>query len=474
MSFLLETVLQHAAARPNATALEGPAGQSLGWSALAAAITAEQQRLGATLTDGQRPVAIQADHSVAHCLTDLALMETGVPVLSLPTFFSAAQKTHALSESGAQALLHDGVAGLTAEWLQPATVGAALPAGTARISYTSGSSGAPTGICLSTAHLLAVAHAVARTVGPDHVGRHLALLPPGLLLENVAGFYATLLAGGTYIALPQTQVGLSNPFAPDFRTMARAIALTRATSIILVPEYLAGLVTWLESSGQRLRRLTLVAAGGASVTAQWLERAAAVGLPVRQGYGLTECGSVVCLHDGGSEALGSVGRSLGAHRLTLAADGEILVDGPGHLGTVGAARTATTWQTGDIGRFDSAGNLWISGRKSNVIITSFGRNISPEWIEGLLTGQPAIAQAMVFGDDAAQLSALIVARGTEAAAVADIAAVNAQLPEYARVRGWFLVAPFTTANGLLTGNGRLRRQEIHRRYLTPETADAIL
>jgi long-subunit acyl-CoA synthetase (AMP-forming) len=473
MSFLLDCLLQHAATRPHAVALEGAAGQSLSWSALAAAIPLEQQRLAATLQDAGRPVAIQADHGVAHCVTDLALMESGVPVLSLPNFFSAAQRTHALTQSGAQVLLHDGVAGLVTQWLQPATDHPALPAGTARISYTSGSSGSPRGICLSTAQLLAVASAVVAAVGPEHVGRHLALLPPGLLLENVAGCYATLFGGGTYIAQPQAQVGLANPFRPDFRTMARAIALTRATSIILVPEYLAGLVGWLESSGQRLRRLTLVAAGGARVSTRLLERAAAVGLPVRQGYGLTECGSVVCLHDGSSAGLGSVGKPLAAHCVSLAADGEILVDGPGHLGTVGAARAAAPWHTGDLGHFDAAGNLWVDGRKSNVIVTSFGRNISPEWIEGLLTGQPAIAQAMVYGDDAAQLSALIVPGATEAEAVAAVAGVNAGLPEYARVREWSLVAPFTSANGLLTGNGRLRRQEIFRRYVNQEAADAV-
>jgi long-subunit acyl-CoA synthetase (AMP-forming) len=223
-----------------------------------------------------------------------------------------------------------------------------------------------------------------------------------------------------------------------------------------------------------LPRLTLVAAGGARVSTALLQRAARVGLPVRQGYGLTECGSVVCLHDGTAASLGSVGRSLGAHRLKLAPDGEILIDGPGHLGTVGAPRAATTWHSGDIGRVDAAGNLWIAGRKSNLIITSFGRNISPEWIEGLLAEQPAIVQAMVHGDGAAELSALLVTREPEAGVQAAIAAVNAQLPEYARIRHWRLVPPFTPANGQLTGNGRLRRQEISRCHLIPEDADAVL
>jgi hypothetical protein len=86
----------------------------------------------------------------------------------------------------------------------------------------------------------------------------------------------------------------------------------------------------------------------------------------------------------------------------------------------------------------------------------------------------AVAQAMVYGDHAAQLSALIVPRDTEGAVVAAIAAVNAELPQYARIARWRLVAPFTPANGMLTGNGRLSRAQISSRYLSPEVADAVL
>ncbi|MEO6185726.1 MAG: AMP-binding protein, partial [Steroidobacteraceae bacterium] len=364
MSFLIATLQRRAASQPDAIALEGPAGQTLTAGALVHAIAAEQKRFGASGMEPNRPVAIQADQGIAHCVTDLALMEAAIPVLALPTFFSAAQRRHALAESGAQALLHDDAGHLESELLQAVPVSGALPRGTARISYTSGSSGSPQGICLSAAHLLAVARALVDTVGPRHVGRHLALLPPGLLLENVAGCYATLLAGGTYITLPQAQVGLANPFNPDFAALAAAIDTTKATSIILVPEYLAGLVAWLERSGQRLPRLTLVAVGGARVSMSLLERAAQVGLPVRQGYGLTECGSVVCLHDGGAAGLGSVGRSLGAHSVSVAEDGEILVEGPGYLGTIGTERKQAVYHTGDIGRLDAAGNLFVDGRKS--------------------------------------------------------------------------------------------------------------
>jgi long-subunit acyl-CoA synthetase (AMP-forming) len=476
MSFLLDTLRQHAARLPGGIALEDGDGQALDWQALVDAIAAEQDVLRAQLA-GQRPVALQADHGIAHIVADLALMECAIPVLSLPLFFTSAQRSHALAHGGVQAMLHDADGELRCELLHGLRGAGALPQHTARISYTSGSTGAPKGICLSAEHLLQVAQGVAQGVGQMHVGRHLSLLPPGLLLENVAGCYASLLAGGTYIAASQVRVGLAAPFRPDFQRMAAAIAMTRATSTILVPEYLAGLVAWLERSHERLPRLTLVAVGGARVSAALLERARRVELPVRQGYGLTECGSVVCLDDATGQP-GSVGHPLGTHRIRIAADGEILIDGPTHLGMVGAPLSEVArnggCRTGDLGRFDAQGRLWIEGRKSNRIITSFGRNVSPEWIESLLLEQRAIAQAMVHGDGQARLSALLVPRDTEAAVAAAVAAVNATLPEYARVARWRHVAPFTLANGQLTGTGRLRRPQILSRYMSEESVDAVL
>jgi len=471
MSFLLEVLEAHAQGEPQAPALEDEAGRCMSWQALAQAVAREARSLRRNVADTRRPMAVQADQGIEHCVADLALMEAGIPVLSLPLFFTPAQRKHAMRESGARGVLHGFSGGLS--WRVPGVAGpgAELPHGTARISYTSGSTGTPKGICVAADHLLQVARAVIDTVGPEHVGRHLAILPPGLLLENVAGCYATLLAGGTYIAASQSAVGLGNPFRPDFGAMAAAIERFGATSIILVPEYLAGLVAWLERSGKQLPKLTLVAVGGARVTPPLLHRALAVGLPVRQGYGLTECGSVVCLHDGDEHSLGSVGKTLGAHRLQLAPDGEILISGALCLGTVGAPRAAEVFHTGDIGRLDEHGGLWIEGRKSNLIVTSFGRNISPEWIESLLLEQPAIVQALVYGDGAAQLSALLVPRGAAELGAA-VAAVNTTLPDYARIATWREVPPFTTANGQLTGNGRLRRAHIHQQLEEPE--DAVL
>jgi len=186
---------------------------------------------------------------------------------------------------------------------------------------------------------------------------------------------------------------------------------------------------------------------------------------------MTEAGSVIALEDGSTVSQGSVGRSVGCHKFWLADDGEIIIDGPLFLGLVGQSREPGPFATGDIGRLDEHGSLRIEGRKSNLIVTSFGRNISPEWLEGLLTTQPEIAQAMVRGDGDAILEALLVPAGPDADVENAVDRVNGGLPEYARIGAFRLVPPFTPASGLLTGNGRMRRSAINRAHPKETAAD---
>ena len=434
MTMLADRIRDHAARMPDRMAIECGVTHNLDWAQLAVAL--DDGVAGLRGTCG--PLAIEMDQGLPLCLHDLALIEAGVPAVSIPSFFTSEQRAHVLNE----------------------VANATLPEGTARISFTSGSTGTPKGICLSADHMISVATAVVDHVGDSHAGRHLPLLPPGILLENVAGFYATILAGGTYVALAQAKVGLANPFAPDFPTMVEVIRSHGITSLIVVPEYLAGIVAVLEQSGTRLPELTLVAVGGARVPVELLDRADRLGLPVRQGYGMTECASVVALEAPGERTRGSVGTSLGLNRYRIADDGEILLDGAHCLGM-----PAGPFATGDIGHVDEVGRLWIDGRKSNLIVTAHGRNVSPEWVEAALLAQPAIAQAMVHGDGETALSALIVPACPDAPVGAAVAAANATLPAYARVSHWRRVPPFTPGNGQLTGNGRLRRDAIASAHL---------
>lgn len=465
MTALLEAVQAHArSGRPNPAFDDGH--RPLSWSDGARAIEKAVGELKKSGLDGN-PVGLDIDHSTGGAIALIAMIEAGIPVVPLPPYFNEAQRRAALVRAGASVCISgcslDGLA------LRLVTVpidadAAELPHGTAVVSFSSGSTDEPKGVCLSADHLVAIATSVCDFLGRDLAGRHLPVLPFGILLEQVAGLFASLIAGGTYLPLPGSDVGLANPVRPDGRQLLDAVIRGRATSLILVPEYLAALVAAMETCSIRLPQLRLVAVGGASISPALLQRANVVGLPVRQGYGMTEAGSVITLEDGSQVSRGGVGRSIGAHRLWLADDGEIVVDGPLFLGLLGRPRRPGPFATGDIGRLDQDGFLWIDGRKSNLIVTSLGRNISPEWPEGLLTAQPEIAQAMVRGDGEAALEALLVPAGPDADVESAVGRVNGGLPEYARIGGFRLVPPFTPASGQLTGNGRLRRAAINAAY----------
>lgn len=235
----------------------------------------------------------------------------------------------------------------------------------------------------------------------------------------------------------------------------------------MVPELLRGLLATLAASGRTLPEMKLVAVGGARVSQGLLDQAAALGLPVFQGYGLSEAGSVIALNTPHRNREGSVGRLLPHVCAKLASDGEILLTRPAFLGYAGQEEGPATFSTGDFGRFDADGFLYFEGRKSNVIVTSHGRNVAPEWVESELLGEPEVGQAMVFGAGEKALGALVVPSSlqvTSEGIARAIGAANSRLPVYARIGHWARVMPFTPSNGQLTENGRIRRKAVERAH----------
>lgn len=459
-------------------------GAERSWTA--AAVRTEIAALGERLGEAH-VVAVLADNGPAWAIADLATLAAGRVHLPLPGFFSPEQLRHALDQAGADTLLTDqpdrigrldlGFAitghwqGLT--WMRRIVAPAGLPPGTAKISFTSGSTGTPKGVCLSAEGLHDTARAVTRRLFDLPLQRHLAVLPLGLLLENVAGLHAPLLREMPVHLPPLASLGWQGMGGFDPAALQAAVSVAQPGSLILVPELLKAWSLYLAASGQRpAGTLRYVAVGGARVDRSALEQARALGIPAYQGYGLTECGSVVSLNrpdDDGDD----VGRPL-EHAEIRIDGGEVLVRARAFLGYAGhpASPAGGEFATGDLGEFARNGHLRLAGRRKNLLITSFGRNISPEWVEAVLLAQPAILQAVVSGEAQATLSAVLVPLpGTsDAELAAAVAAANLRLPDYARIGRWQRSAPFSAANGLATGNGRPRRDAIIDRFAATSAA----
>lgn len=434
---------------------------------------------------GSRVLAVLADNSVAWVLLDLACQDAGIAHLPLPAFFHAEQLQHALEQSAADTLLTDqperigaldlGFSitgrwqGLT--WMRRVVDPAALPPGTGKISFTSGSTGAPKGACLSTEGLRETAHAVQECLADLPLQDHLAVLPLALLLENVAGVYAPLLRGMTVHLPPLNTIGWAGMQGFDPAALDGKVRECNASSVILVPELLKAWTAFLASScGRPQETLKFAAVGGARVAPELIASARRFGIPAYQGYGLTEGGSVLSINRPGDDSTG-VGRPLSHARLSVV-DGELRVSASNFLGYIGqAVKQNTEFATGDLATFDHNGHLHLQGRRKHLLITSFGRNISPEWVEAALLAQPQILQAIVTGDGQPSLSAIIVPfPGVPETAIADaIARANSTLPDYAQVARYLTSTPFTPANGLATGNGRPRRQNIIEHFRTMRT-----
>lgn len=434
---------------------------------------------------GTRVLATLLDNSPAWVIADRAALRAGIVHVPLPAFFTPEQIAHAIGASGVDTVLT--LPPVAARWPQaPATPceiaghpftmlrlparKVAMPPDTAKITFTSGTTGAPKGVCLTAASMQRVADGLVVAMAPLQVQRHLCALPFAVLLENIAGLMAPLTAGATCIVLPLQDVGLTGSSSFDVAAFHAAVVRHQPHSLILLPQMLRAWAGYLAQTRQRApASLKLVAVGGAAVGVGLMQAARSLGIPAYEGYGLSEGASVQTLNLPACDRPGSAGAPLPHARVRIAADGEIEVAGSLFAGYLGdAAAAGEWWPTGDLGHLDADGFLHVDGRKKNLLITAFGRNVSPEWVETALRGHPAIGQAVVFGDGQPTLSAVLwplAADADDALLQAAVDAANAQLPDYARVQRWARAdAPFTAESGMATANGRPQRAAVLARH----------
>lgn len=468
MRTFFETVADLARREPDRIAFSGSEGVLT-----RAGLMGDAARLAAALPKEARTVGLLLPNGRAWAVAQLACVVSGRIAVPLPTFFSPAQIAHIVRDAGIELLLvPSGGAGAAPQGIvrHPVVVtgeGGLWPAfrdGYGTLIYTSGSTGQPKGVRHESGQVGWSAAALAAAIGAGPSDSYLSVLPLSLLLESICAVFVPALVGGrTHFEADLAEaVGRGAPAG-----IAAAFKTHRPSVSVIVPELLR---VWLgELLGARQRApesLRFVAAGGAAVPPRLADAAWQAGIPVHEGYGLSECCSVVAMNRPGARAAGTVGMPLPGLSVSIR-DGEILVDGPsvtdGYAGRPGKSRP---WPTGDLGGFDADGRLFVSGRKDNLIVTALGRNVSPEWVETAILDDPGIA-ACAVGSAQDRLVALVVPApaaadwfsdaGPEAAAHR-VALRCAGLPLYAQPQHVVVLGRAAAkAASLLTDNGRIRR-----------------
>jgi len=445
--------------------------RTLPYAELAQSVGGLSQELEAT---NANTTAIFAPNGLEWVIADLSVAFAGKTMVPLPTFFSEIQLRHIIQDAGVDRILATRDTRAQAEALGPPVTEVILDGPAAplqngqnrgreagRIIYTSGTTGTPKGVRLGDAQIGASAKGLMAASGACVEDRYLSVLPFSLLLEQVAGIAVPLLVGAPVsIAANAAAAALQGDATP----LMNAFEKTGATTSVLVPGLLDAWVKTLAATGNTApSTLRFVAVGGAPVSQDLPQTAWKLGIPVHEGYGLSECCSVVSVNRPGLRTANTTGQPIPGVTVTLE-DGEIVVHGDtvmsGYLGR--NDDPGGVWRTGDLGEFTPEGALRVLGRKDNLIVTQTGRNISPEWIESVCEASPDIYKAMLVQVDDRDLVLIVLIDPSSSRTTADITAhlrvQFATLPDYARAEHIAIIdAAETAENELLTPLGDVRR-----------------
>ena len=357
-----------------------------------------------------------------------------------------------------------------ASLLQERAEGAA-PDDIAIMVYTSGTTGAPKGACLSHRYIINSVESLRQTIPIYDSDVSFSYLPFCHVAERISGLYNRLYAGASaYFVDDLTRLGeymlevKPTVFAslPRFfeKIHARAVAEGSAN----VKDYFGG-------------RIRLATSGGAPLPLEIAEFFDAAGLPILQAYGLTE-NVCVAFNRPDNYKFGTVGPPMPGCEVRIAADKEILVRSEMMFSGYYKAPDETEkvfsdgWLlTGDLGEFDEDGFLKIIGRKKELIVTSTGKKVAPALLENMLKEHHVISNAMVYGEGRSYLVALITLNAAETSAKAHeivqsvVDNVNRRVSSTESIKRFAILdRDLEIARDEITPTGKLKRDVVTNRF----------
>ncbi len=356
---------------------------------LAALGVGEGDRVATTLPPGR---------TFAELLHALPLL--GAALVPLNTRLTAAERAWQLEHCAARIRVEEPLDGDEAD-VAPRPLD---PEAEWALLFTSGTSGTPRAVSLSHANFAASAFSSAWNLGVDPDDRWLCVLP----LFHVGGLSIL-----TRSAVYGTTAVIHESF--DAERVRDALEAGEVTLASLVPTMLRRLV---DAGLERAPALRAALLGGGPVPHDLLDWAGERGLPLLQTYGMTEtCSQIATLGAAEAAAMtGSAGRPLPGVELSVSEDGEILVRGP--MVSRGALAGDGWLHTGDCGRLDDEGYLWVEGRRGDVIVTG-GENVACAEVERVLELHPAVVEAAVVGAPDPEWGELVTAYVVLSNGVAD-------------------------------------------------------
>ncbi len=409
------------------------------------------------------------------------------------------------------------------------------PAALATIVYTSGTTGRPKGVMLSHRNILTNTEACLQVVPVRADDLLLSFLPLSHTFERTCGYYLTVMCGGT------------TAYARSVQQLGDDLQSIRPTMLISVPRiyervyaairaklddgpplrkklfqlavdvgwarfeheqgragWTPGLLLWpvlkaLVASKIMARlggRLRSAFAGGAALSPEISRVFIGLGLPVIQGYGLTETSPVACANRPGDNLPASVGKTIPGVEVRIGDKSALLIRGPnimlGYWNNTEATQAMIDpdgWlNSGDTARIDEQGHVFITGRLKEIIVLSNGEKVPPLDIEAAIMRDPLFEQVMLIGEGKPFLSLMTVlsqeqwkkvaaekgldagadalqAAGAEKELLARVTAQMKEFPGYAQVRKISATMdPWTVENGLLTPTMKLRRSRVLERF----------